>query len=352
MRVDLGHKVMGKHTYESKTAFFPCQSIDKETGIIRGVAMMTVGPAIGHTYQADDGKVYEVFVDKTTLEQIKACAETYKGGVKVKADHRSGIFAVTGYLREFRIDGDVLRADLYVLSTDENRDKLLEMATTIPDTFGLSVFTVGPYEVKDGIALDRCVEILSCDLVTEPAANPAGLFERQVDEPSKVKSTMTAEQEAKLNSCHETVQAWGKRFDTLEAGFADHSSKFAALQTAVGLLPNQASMEAVHTAAKTLEAEFKALKAERETLIADVAKQFAQVVGKSASAKVAGDGEKKEDVKTDSTSVISAFEATVQKHYATCKSKAKALSAAIAEDNKGYAAWLETGKNMIYVKAA
>ena len=351
MRVDLPHRVMGQHTYESKTAFFPSK-IDKEMGIIRGVAMMTVGPAIGHTYKSDDGKVYEVFIDQTTLEQIKACAETYKGGVKVKADHKSGIFAVTGYLRDFRIEADVLRADLYVLSTDENRDKLLEMAATIPDTFGLSVFTVGPYEVKNGIALDRCVEILSCDLVTEPAANPAGLFERKVDEQAKVKSTMTAEQEAKLNACHETIQAWGKRFDTLEAGFTDHASKFKALQAAVGLLPSCESMEAIRKDAKSLEAKFDELKKERDTLIKDVAKEFAGVVGKSASAKVAGDGDKKEDVKTDNAAVISNFEAVLQKHYAAIKSKPKAMSAAIAEDGKGYEAWKETGKAPLYVKAA
>ena len=173
-----------RHTYSSVTAFVPGR-VDKEGGIIRGVSVMTVGPALGHTYKAEDGKELPVFIDQTTLEQTKACAETYSGGVKVKADHRSGIFDVTGYLRNFRIEGDVLRADLHILATDDNRDKLLEMAETIPDTFGLSVFTVGPYDVKNGMALDRCTEILSCDLVTEPAANPQGLFERGAEDTAK-----------------------------------------------------------------------------------------------------------------------------------------------------------------------
>ena len=341
---------MGQHTYESKTAFLPGK-IDKSAGIIRGVAVMTVGPAIGHTFKVGEGKDAKelpVFIDKITLEQTKACAETYKGGVKVKADHRSGIFAVTGYLRNFQIEGDVLRADLYVLSTDENKDKLLEMAETIPDTFGLSVFTVGPYDIKDGIALDRCAEILSCDLVTEPAANPTGLFERKVDEQAKVKS-MTAEQEAKLNGCYDSVQTFGKRIGDLEAGHAEHKAAFAKLQEAVtGLLPNCEEMKAVKAEMKTFEAKL----GEREALIKDVAKEFVAVIGKTAPVKVAGDGDKKEDVKTDNAAVISNFEAVLQKHYAVSKSKPKAMSAAIAEDGKGYEAWKETGKAPVYTKAA
>ena len=43
------------------------------------------------------------------------------------------------------------------------------------------------------------------------------------------------------------------------------------------------------------------------------------------------------------------FVATVQRYFKTLRSETKAMSAAIAEDGKGYEAWADTGKGMSYV---
>jgi hypothetical protein len=157
------------------------ERVDSVGGIIHGVSVITEGPALGHV---DKKSGLPVFVDRTTLAQVMACAKTYAGGLKVKADHGSGIFATTGALRNFRIDGDRLRADLHVLASDTNRAKLLEMAQTIPDTFGLSVSFTGQDEIRPGKVLARCTEIYSADLVPEPAANPSGLFSKGDGTPS------------------------------------------------------------------------------------------------------------------------------------------------------------------------
>lgn len=145
---------------------FQSNAIDDAAGIIYGVAVATIGEARGHN----------LHLDSKTLVQLKTCAETYKGGLKVKADHGSGIFSTAGLLKNFRLVGDVLRADLHLLDSEKERSKILEMADKIPDTFGLSVSFSGPDETKGKKKFARCVEIYSADLVPEPAANPTGLF--------------------------------------------------------------------------------------------------------------------------------------------------------------------------------
>jgi hypothetical protein len=84
---------------------------------------------------------------------------------------------IIGYLTGFRIEGDKLLADLHLLKTSPHRAYVMELAQTIPDTFGLSISFSGPVEDKDGTKFARCVEIYSADLVAEPAANPSGLFD-------------------------------------------------------------------------------------------------------------------------------------------------------------------------------
>lgn len=145
--------------------------VDREGGVIRGVAVITEGPALGHGME----------VDATTLQQVKTCAETYSGGLKVKLDHSGSAAEIVGYLREFTVDGKTLRADLYLLKSSPRREYILELAETIPDTFGLSIAFSGKDEKRGDVYFARCSEIYSADLVSEPAANPSGLFEAKTD---------------------------------------------------------------------------------------------------------------------------------------------------------------------------
>ena len=141
-------------------------AIDASAGVIRGVSVITEGDAKGHGMR----------VDATTLEQVKACAAEYRGGLKVKMTHQGDAGDIVGYLTAFRIEGEKLLADLHLLKTSPHREYLLELAATIPDTFGLSISFAGPVEERDGQAFARCTEIYSADVVSEPAANPTGLF--------------------------------------------------------------------------------------------------------------------------------------------------------------------------------
>jgi hypothetical protein len=147
--------------------------IDSASGIIRGVSVITAGEARGHG----------LLVDATTLQQVKDAAETYPGGLKVKTDHYSGFNEIVGTLKNFTIDGDQLRADLFLLKNHDATARILEMAELMPGSFGLSISFSGQHEDQEGYeeAFARCSEIYSADLVDAPATNPTGLFSAKVD---------------------------------------------------------------------------------------------------------------------------------------------------------------------------
>lgn len=142
-------------------------SIDTSSGVIVGVSVITIGPALGHGVE----------IDSKTLEQVKSCAQTYQGGLKVKMEHKGGAGDIVGWLNNFRIEGSKLLADLNLLKTSPHREYIMELADTIPDTFGLSIAFTGPVEAIGNQSFARCTEIYSADLVSEPAANPSGLFD-------------------------------------------------------------------------------------------------------------------------------------------------------------------------------
>ena len=150
--------------------------VDRDAGILRGVSVITEGDAKGHG----------MIVDSITLDQVKASAETYTDGLRVKMDHYTGIDAMVGVLRDFVIDGSQLRADLHLLKSHDDFEKILEMAENMPGSFGLSISFSGESEVMEEgqVPSARCMEIYSADLVDQPAANPTGLFQVMPENPT------------------------------------------------------------------------------------------------------------------------------------------------------------------------
>lgn len=160
-----------------KTTF---ESVSADSAVVSGVSVVTVGEAKGHG----------VFIDARTLESVKECADAFTNGVKVKVDHGSGFADIVGSLKNFRIVGDQLKADLHLLSSHKMTAQILEIASKFPDNFGLSIsFSSVPEEVG-GKMFARCGELFSVDLVDDPAANPTGLFSNKID---SRKITMTFE---------------------------------------------------------------------------------------------------------------------------------------------------------------
>jgi hypothetical protein len=157
------------------------KSIDRVAGVIRGVSVITEGEASGHG----------LHIDATTLRQVVDTASTYPGGLKVKANHGKGFESIVGAVRDFTIDGNCVRGDLYLLKAAEDRDRILEMAEAMPESFGMSIsFSNQPEEIE-GKKFARCAEIYSADLVDGPAANPNGLFSKPNDTQSAMSDTNT-----------------------------------------------------------------------------------------------------------------------------------------------------------------
>jgi hypothetical protein len=185
--------------------------------IIEGVSIISVGEAKGHG----------LFVDDITLQEVKACAESYAGGVKVNLDHGAGIKDIVGFCDNFRIVGEKLVADLNLLETAEKRAYVLEIASRMPDTFGISIAFSGPVRERDGRSFASCTELYSADLVQTPAANPTGLFSFTAKSVDTSANQMIDDKNKMEDGAEDTVSIADiiERLSALETAFGDYKSK-------------------------------------------------------------------------------------------------------------------------------
>jgi hypothetical protein len=219
--------------------------------IIEGVSVISVGEAKGHG----------LFVDRITLQEVKACAETYAGGVKVNLDHGAGIRDIVGFCDNFRIIGDKLVADLNLLQNAERREYVLEIAEKLPDTFGISIAFSGPVREIDGKRFASCEELYSADLVQTPAANPTGLFSFEAKAVDKFSSDMEDEK----TQAQEIVKED-------EIDISDILSRLSALETAFGDYKNKMEEmpeEKMAEEKKDEETEMSKLSAKLDTIISN-----------------------------------------------------------------------------------
>jgi hypothetical protein len=272
-------------------------AIDAEAGVIRGVSLITKGPALGHG----------VMIDEKTLEQVKKAAEQYAGGLKVKLDHSGGAGDIVGYIDALRIDGDKLLGDLHLLQSSPHRSYILEIAQRIPDTFGLSIAFSGPSEkAKDGVTtLQRCSEIYSVDLVSEPAANPSGFFARKLKElqegevgqdGAKIKMEYPMNDEMKKaieGMIQSAMMAMGDRVAKLESAIPsekeeDKPAAMSAQNEAVQLAANAAALAAIKEFSKSFGAPSAPVASAEVSAPAVAAQKFEDVVA-AKSVELKGD---------------------------------------------------------------
>lgn len=244
--------------------------IDAESGVIRGVSLITVGPALGHG----------VMIDRTTLEQVKIAAEQYAGGLKVKLDHSGGAGDIVGYIDGLAIQGEKLIGDLHLLQSSPHRGYILEIAQRIPDTFGLSIAFSGPSEKSADklTTLQRCSEIYSVDLVSEPAANPSGFFAR------KLKQLQTGEieqPEAKIEIELPMNEEMKKAIEgMIQSAMMSMNDKLAKLESALPPAPEKEVAMGAQNEVVQLAANAAALAAVKE-----FAKSFGAPAAPVASAE-------------------------------------------------------------------
>jgi uncharacterized protein YyaL (SSP411 family) len=251
--------------------------IDESTGVIHDVAVITEGRALGHG----------VNIDATTIEQVKAQAETYSGGLKVKMDHGGGAADIVGYLTDFRIAGNKLIANFHVLQNTPHRAYIFEIAEKIPDTFGMSIAFSGPTEMASDkkTVLQRCSEIYSCDLVSEPAANADGLFSMKPEELSPMNDE---DKKAIAGMIESAMMGLGERLSKLESMLPKPDDKEVAMASRndeIKLAAEAAGLAAVKEFAKSFGAPVtKAIASEAPAAPAPAAAQkFEELVAAKAT---------------------------------------------------------------------
>jgi len=173
-------------------------SVDAESHVLHGVAIVTEGPALGHGVSLDEEFVADV------VKQSNAT----RTGLKSRFGHPTMSSTALGtflgrakHLRLDHVDGKaVARGDLFLSSSAADapggdlREYVEQLAADDPAAFGMSLaFEAGDIyrRTEDGkkvfpgqkdfndtpgpdyIGLD---ELLAADAVDDPAANPSGLF--------------------------------------------------------------------------------------------------------------------------------------------------------------------------------
>lgn len=178
---------------EGKSGIDRAYEDDKYKGVIRGFSVMTTG-------NVKDMREWEI--DDATLEQIVNAGNKSQPGLKSRFGHpnmsSTALGTFIGRARNFRKDGDIARADLYLSKTAyESPDGdlasyILDLAEKDPDAFGTSV-VLGEYELeyeieKNGVRkkdetgkelppMLRVNSLMAVDVVDDPAAND-GMFNK------------------------------------------------------------------------------------------------------------------------------------------------------------------------------
>jgi hypothetical protein len=131
---------------------------------LSNVSILTIGEAKGHN----------LLIDQKSLEQALEVAQSMKR-IKVTMGHGAPVTGILGYIDKFRIEGDRLMGDLTLFNTNEAQF-VQHLAQVLPEGFGLSLTFSGVPEEVAGKRFARITEVYDCSVVSEPAANPAGMF--------------------------------------------------------------------------------------------------------------------------------------------------------------------------------
>ena len=131
---------------------------------LNSVSILTVGEARGHN----------LTIDQTSLEQALKVAQSMKR-IKVTMGHGAPVTGILGYIDNFSIKGDRLLGDLNLFNTNEAQF-VEQLAQVLPEGFGISLTFSGVPEIMGAERFARVTEIYDCSIVSEPAANPAGMF--------------------------------------------------------------------------------------------------------------------------------------------------------------------------------
>lgn len=167
--------------------------IDREAGVIRGVAVMTAGEARGHKMLVDAVTL------NTTTDLINAKPEGFKSRFTHPGMCEDGMGKKLGNVKNARVIGDQVVADLHFSASASKTPSgdlagyVFDRAEESAGDFGLSVVITGktawrvpggaevltserPANADSDMPYLRPTGLTAVDVVDDPAANPSGLL--------------------------------------------------------------------------------------------------------------------------------------------------------------------------------
>lgn len=210
--------------------------IDKDSGTMGAVSLISVGPALGHG----------LFVDQLSLDTIISELQ----GMKLPAyiTHRGALFddrltREIGMFNNFRIEDGRLLGDFQAFESFQEDDskkfnRLFELAEKMPERFGLSIVfsatsawatDMGDVETNEKpedalfeFPSIRVEEVSSADFVDNPAANQRGLFSKIDSNPNAIMTKLELSElnqslEAEKTDLQEQVKQLSLQVVDLEA---------------------------------------------------------------------------------------------------------------------------------------
>lgn len=336
--------------------------IDREKEIIHGFAVMTKG-------NVKDMRNWEI--DDLTLKQVADAGNKNKMGLKSRFGHPNmcteALGTYLGRAKNFRVDGNVVRADLHIDETSHSTPQgdigkyVLDLAEKDPDAFGTSVVIskmklekrinkdntpVKDNEGKELPPLLRVEALAAVDAVDEPAANNgmfSGMFPENVQlseamtnfldsflqNPNAVEKTLAFLERYRANNDEErqTNQEEGiMEFKDLniEVLSKEVPELFAAIKQAGVAEFSAANKESAELA--TRQAVEQAVQAERA--------RCGAIVAKGNIKEYAGCGAVVQDAVLSGNTVIEA-EAKMKDHRLSNLNRASALTAGFTEETDG-----------------
>jgi len=254
--------------------------VDKENHVVMGYSVISTGEAQGHGLE----------IDHTTLEQVVEKGNAAKFGIKSHFGHpnmsQSAFGTFLGRSKNFEVDGDRVRADLFIDKSAFNSPKgdlggyVEGLAESDPNAFGASIVFELEREVRlneDGtrekddegnelLPLARVKSLYASDVVDEPATGDA-MFEFFSDtvKPSAEMSAFLDEYFEQDGAVEKAYLFLNKYLDNKE-----YKQQKEALEAKIAKVVNMAKEE------KKEEVELKFLPATKEeTQMSDKEKQEA-----------------------------------------------------------------------------
>jgi len=174
-----------------------------QEGLIRGLSVVTRGEALGH----------DLWLDDTFCNQVALAIDEKNNGAKARFTHPSlsgdGLGRHLGRVQNGSFNGTQVFADLHMSAAGHRTPEgdlagyVMDLAEDDPEAFGMSIVFGFDHEDMDQFSEEhedsdgrfvspdalntknllhaRLGELRAVDAVDEPAANPSGLFHREVE---------------------------------------------------------------------------------------------------------------------------------------------------------------------------